>query len=78
MKLRILCRKVTADFLQVAKSAIKLQLAQVPLTVTYDEALTTFRNAVNAKYPPELSASNNRNRARCINEVGSGRGRGGR
>ena len=86
MKLRILCRKVTADFLQVAKSAIQLQLAQVPLTITYDDALTTFRNAVNAKFPPEIAAANSRNRSRRINEVsrrGGGRsshrgGRGGR
>jgi uncharacterized membrane protein YgcG len=86
MKLRILCRKVTADFLQVAKSAIQLQLAQVPLNITYDDALTTFRNAVNAKFPPEIAAANSRNRSRRIHELnrrGGGRssfrgGRGGR
>lgn len=78
MKLRILCRKVTADFLQVAKSAIQLQLAKVPITISYDDALTTFRNAVNAKFPPELAAANSRNRSRRINELSRSRGGGGR
>jgi hypothetical protein len=83
MKLRILCKKVTADFLNTARSAIQLELAKDPITITYKSALTSFRNQVNLKFPPELSASNNRNRMRRINETNSqhhngGRGRGGR
>ena len=78
MRLRILCRKVTADFLQNARASIQLELAKDPITITYNEALTSFRNQVNLKYPPELSATSNRNRVRRINEFNTrgSRGRG--
>ena len=69
MKLRILCRKVQADFLQNAKAAIQLDLARVPMTLTYDAALASFRNQVNLKFPPEMSAANNRNRTRRIQQT---------
>jgi hypothetical protein len=81
MKLRTLCKKVTADFLQSTKSAIQIELARDPITITYEEALTTFRNQVNLKFPPELSAHHNCNRSRRINEMNAragARGRGGR
>jgi hypothetical protein len=82
MKLRILCKKVTADFLPTAKATVQLQLAKDPITITYDEALASFRNQVNLKYPPELSSQSNRSRTRRISEFttrgGRGRGRFGR
>ena len=81
MKLRILCRKVTADFLQSARSTIQLELAKDPITITYQEALTSFRNQVNLKFPPEMSAANNRSRIRRVQEFNSrhrGRGHSGR
>ena len=71
MKLRTLCKKITADFLQSTKSAIQIELARVPMTITYEEALNTFRNQVNLKFPPELSSQHNRNRVRRINETNS-------
>ena len=81
MKLRILCKKINADFLGTAKATVQLELAKVPLTISYNEALTSFRNQVNLKFPPELSAQNNRNRTRRVAELsrsqhGRGRGRG--
>jgi hypothetical protein len=74
MKLRMLCRKVTADFLQHTRSAINLELTRVPMTMTYNQALSAFRNEVNRKFPPGMSTNQ---RARRVNQVGQrGRGRG--
>ena len=88
MKLRILNRKITADFLAATKASINLELARDPITMTYEQALAAFRNQVNQKFPPDISTSNNA-RTRRINQViiggsrenqgrGPGRGRGGR
>ena len=81
MKLRILLQKVNADFLQSVKAAMSIELTRVPLLMTYEQALTTFRNEVNRKHPPNMSTNNSRSRR--VNEVnnrpnrsGSGRGRG--
>lgn len=78
MKLRILCKKVTADFLSTAKATVQLQLAKDPITITYDEALASFCNQVNLKYPPELLSQSNRSHICCISDVttcgGQGRG----
>ena len=75
MKLRILTEKINAEFLQVTKGMINIELIRTPVTITYDQALTASRNQVNQKSPPEVSSSNSR--ARRINQVGThGRGRG--
>ena len=36
MKLRILAKKVNADFLQSSKAAIKVELTRIPMTMTYE------------------------------------------
>ena len=90
-KLRTLIRKVDADFLMQVKSSINIELTRDPVTMTFDRALTTFRNEVNLKFPPQVG---NTRRTRRINEMesmydiygdygsgyygGRGRGRGGR
>ena len=84
-KLRMLNRKINADFLKATKSYINVELDITPVNLSYENALAAFRNQVNHKYPPELSTSNNR-RPRRLNEVDSmgvsrvgcfqGRGRG--
>ena len=83
MKLRILLQKINADFLQSVKAAMSIELAHIPLMMTYEQALMTFRNEVNRKHPPGMT--NNNNRTRRINGVnnrgprynnGRGRGRG--
>lgn len=72
MKLRILCRKVNADFLQHSKAAIMVEMTKIPMTMTYDQALANFRNQVNNKFSPELSSNKVR---RSINQTqSSGRG----
>ena len=80
MKLRVLIKKINADFLQNVKAAMSIELTRTPLMMTYEQALMTFRNEVNRKHPPEISNP----RSRRINEVsgrgpratGRGRGRG--
>ena len=66
----MLNRKTNADFLQATKSSINLELARTPVNLSYDNAISAFRNQVNQKYPPELSTYNNR-RPRRVNEVDS-------
>ena len=34
-KLRILCKKVTADFMQHTKASIAIEYTKIPMTVTY-------------------------------------------
>ena len=55
MKLRLLCKKVTADFLQNTRQIINVELTRIPVTMTYAQALTSFRNEVNQKFPPQLT-----------------------
>ena len=54
MKLRILLGKIKADFLSNAKASINVALAAVPMTMTYTQAITTFRQMVHSKYPPDI------------------------
>ena len=77
MKLRILCRKVNADFLDSTRQLVNLDLTRTPVTMTYAQALASFRNEVNRKFPPNISATE---RTRRMAEIDSqyNRGRGGR
>jgi hypothetical protein len=77
MKLRILFTKVTADFLVPAKAGIGIELTRIPMTLTYEQALATFRNEVNSKFPPQMSSATRTTRHN-INELGQGRGKGAR
>ena len=72
-KLRMLNDKISADFLQQARTTIDLDMARVPMTMTYDTALTVYRNAVQRKNP----TSDAPKRTRRINETSSS-SRGGR
>ena len=79
MKLRVLLQKVNADFLQSVKAAMSIELTRIPLMMTYEQALMTFRNEVNRKHPPGMTSNNSR--PRRVNEVNNrgprpGRGRG--
>jgi hypothetical protein len=76
MKLRILLQKVTADFLVPVKAGIGIELARIPMMMTYEQALAAFRNEVNRKFFPQMSSTTKARR--IINKVGIGRGRGGR
>lgn len=73
MKLRMLNKKVKADFLSVMKNNIEIQMNMVPTTMTYSTALKNYRNAVNLRYPDNGSKRTSRQI-----QSASGRGRGGR
>jgi hypothetical protein len=78
MKLRHLMEKVNADFLGSIKGSLNLEMARVPMTLTFSMALTAFRNEVNRKFPPEVS-TNTRRVSRQVRQVQrGGRGRGGK
>ena len=66
-KLRMLNRKVKADFLQMAKTAIELEMNKVPMTITYELALANYRNAVNKKFPPHESQTRKARRIQQTN-----------
>ena len=69
MKLRILTKKVNADFLSHTKASIMTHMTSIPMSMTYVQALATFRQAVNRKHPPGTNRS-----VRRINEASRGRG----
>jgi hypothetical protein len=75
MKLRMLLHKVQADFLVHVKASIGIELARQPITLSYKQALATFRNEVNRKFPPQMSTTPRARRS--INKMSvQGRGRG--
>jgi hypothetical protein len=55
-KLRMLNKKIKADFLEPVKTSIEIELARIPVTMTYTTALTSYRNAVQRKFPSDSSA----------------------
>ncbi|KAI2503573.1 hypothetical protein MHU86_10860 [Fragilaria crotonensis] len=78
MKIRLLVDKIKADFLTPTKAQLEIELSRVPMTITYEQSLSLFRNMVNQKHPPQMGAAQNRAR-RNVNEVTTGRGgKGGR
>ena len=46
MKLRILCKKVTADFLQNTRTFVDIGLSKIPVSITYTQVLSNFCNEV--------------------------------
>ena len=68
-KLRILTKKVNADFLSHTKSSTLTHTTLVPTTMMFIQALAPFRQAVNQKHLPGTNIS-----MRRINETSRGRG----
>ena len=81
MKLRILCKKVKADFLQGTRQVIGVAMNSNPMTMTYSHAMLSFRTEVHNKFPPTMTASQRSRRMAELNKnrddyLGCGRGRG--
>jgi hypothetical protein len=74
MKIRMLVDKIKADFLTPTKAQLEIELSRVPTNITYEQALSLFRNMVNQKHPPQMGAVHNRTR-RQINQANSSSGR---
>ena len=63
----MLVKKVrTCDFLESALSDVNLELTRDPITLTFDQAFANFRNAVNRKFPLEISSTK---KTRRINQT---------
>ena len=77
-KLRMLQRKIKADFLEGARNSIELELARSPMVMTYDVALATYRNAVNHKFPNGMLAQRKTRRIQQTHQYRPTRGHGGR
>ena len=64
-KLHMLNKKIKADFLEQVRTSIEIELAKVPITMTYNVALASYRNTVNCKHPPNKEVK----KTRQINET---------
>ena len=69
-KLRLLQKKVSADFLQNTRDYINGEMNKSPMVYTYREAMASYKSKVNQKFPPQLT---NSNRNRNINQMQSNR-----
>lgn len=80
MKLRILMGKVNADFLSQVRGSITVELNRSPMTITYEEALSSFRSEVARKFPPQMNTVQRVRRSIQTTNTSNngGRGRGGR
>ena len=58
MKLRILTKKVTTDFISMTKTVIMMQMTDIPTNMTYIQVLPTFRQEVNRKCPSSMGLKN--------------------
>ena len=77
MKLRLLNKKVRADFLATMKTHIEMQMSMVPMNMTYAGALTNYRNVVNQRFPQGSIAKKTNRRVQATGTRGrGGRGRG--
>ena len=77
MRLGILNKEISADFLQATKASINLALDKTHGTIKYENALAAFHNKINKKFLPKLSSSNKRKAKRIIESGTHGGGRGG-
>ena len=78
MKLRLLNTKIRADFLSNMKANIQMEMNKVPRTMTFQNALTNYRNMVNKKFPQDQSAHMKKRRIQSTRSNQGGRGSGGR
>ena len=78
MKLRLLNKKIHANFLTTIKAPIEMQMAMIPVTVTYESALVNYRNVINQRFPQGSVAKKTNKRLQPSYTKGSGRGRQGR
>ena len=57
MKIRMLIDRIKADFLTPTKAQLEIELSRTPMTMTYEQLLSLFRNMVNQKHPPQMGAA---------------------
>lgn len=74
MKMRILLRKTKTDSLGTIKVFIEVSMMNVPITITYEQVITVFRQKANDKFPSQLVEGRTTS---LINQgIGRGQGRG--
>jgi len=76
MKLRIPLRKIKADFLGTTKASIEVSMTNISKTITYEQAVSTFRQKVNDKFPLQLVEGRTSRRINQVTGRAQGRGRG--
>ena len=62
MRLRILIKKVSSDLLSNTKDSIGIELTIPVVTMSYKQALSSFRNEANRNFLPDLGGRNNTRR----------------
>lgn len=81
MKLRLLMDKVNADFLAQIRASLTVEISKIPMLLTYEEAMASFRSEVNRKFPPQVGSNTRTRRSVQATQsmptpAGRGRGRG--
>jgi hypothetical protein len=59
MKIRMLTDKIKADFLTPTRAQLEIEFSRTPMTVGYDQALSSFCNMDNPNHPPQMKAAQN-------------------
>ncbi len=72
MNIQMLLDKIKADFLTPMKAQLEIELSWTPMTMTYKQSLSLFRNMVKQKHPPQMGVAQTRVR-RNANETNTGR-----
>ena len=72
IKLRLLNKKIRADFLSTMKTHIKMQILMVPMNMSYAGALTNYRNVVNQRFPQGSIAKKTNQRIQSTGTCGRG------
>ena len=72
MKLRLLNKKIKANFLITMKTNIEMQMNITPMTMTYQNALSNYRNVVNQRFPHESSTRKINRRIQTTGGCGQG------
>lgn len=77
---RLLEKRIKADFLAETKAMLLIQLSQVPMRLTFDQALAALRASVQAIHPEAFSEDaairNTRRHINAATRTPAGRGRG--
>ena len=67
MKLRMLNKKVKADFLNSMKTNIEMQMNMIPMTMSFVSAMSNYRNTVNQRHPENFNTATTRRNRRIQN-----------
>ena len=69
-KLRILNKKIRADFLTTMKTTIEIHMSITPMTMTNSSALSNYRNTINQRLTNESTVKRDNRRIQTASSLG--------